>query len=110
MVLLQCYKKRFWIRAANIIALTILWWSGVSDQTGRAFLVGAILIGYAEVISVNVIFERDYYPLDLFADSLFPDKKSIGNRALYFGYYLLWMILTGYVLFLYKGTGSILSS
>ena len=91
--LLLWYKQRKLFQAAIVGLLFYLWWFFVSERGVNDFLSGIIAIAVANYLTVNVIFERNYYPLDLFVDDFFPDKKSFGNKFFYIGFYVFFIFV-----------------
>ena len=92
-LLLLRYKRRKLLQAAVVGLLFYLWWSFVSERGVNDFLSGMIAIAVANYLTMNVIFEKNYYPLDLFVDDFFPDKKSFGNKFFYVGVYVFFIFV-----------------
>ena len=53
----------------------------------------SIIIFSADYFTLNMIFVRDFYPANLFAEKIYPDKNGIGNKLMYLFVYLWYVYI-----------------
>lgn len=93
------YKQNLVLRfaLAGILAISMLTLGAIFGALQKA-IAAAVLIIVFEHMTLNLLFDREFYPLDMFADAWFPDRSSFGYKALYIGFYFGFWVLTCYAL------------
>lgn len=86
------YKKNYILRAVVIISFSFGVWisisGGIEEGVGLLFLVL-----YLEYITINLIFEMDFAPTNVFARRAFGSKESFGYRATYYFVYISFWLM-----------------
>jgi hypothetical protein len=85
---LLSYKKKIPLRVMVVLVVSLVIWA-CGSQDMRTAIAVPILVGGFEYMTLNVILDREFYPLDMFADDIFPDRESFGYKALYIGFYIV---------------------
>ncbi len=87
--MLLFYKKHLALRViVNLLAATLF--SIFFSLQLHSFFIVFFVLAVFDYMTLDMIFVRDFYPANLFAERIFVDKNSIGNKAIYLIVYLLY--------------------
>lgn len=97
MAALRWYKNKYHYRALFIGIFAFALWFFLSHRNLSDGLFSlAISVGF-DYMTINLIFKREFYPLDLFAEAWFR-RDSRGYRALYITYYVVFWLMILYAM------------
>lgn len=89
---LYWYESKAFLRVLLVLGLWILSWWACGLETTKLRISALVLIIFIEYMTINVMFDRDFYPADIIVDPLIPDRKSKQHIAAYVVFYLLFML------------------
>ena len=99
LMFLRLYQGKYHYRILLIIVISTLIWFFFSNKKISDAVISLVIVAGFEYMTINVIFKREFYPLDLFADKWFV-KDSRGYKVLYLTYYFAFWLAGIYALYI----------